>query len=238
MAKQAQIKNRDKNQAKFYELRKLKCFEDIKNQILEGKTISDVVSFIQKEKKEMLHLKETQLTKLLYAFRNTIPKEQLLEKNVPVYFKRSLEKANRQINVLQEYTDLMDIQWKRVRRAVEQEDTIGMNMVHLENSIKNLGGILNAIHDIQSDLGITPRNLGSLDVQANVLQGVIHSFSSNEATKVLENPVSRHKVLTVADRILALTAEANNNDRNVDIIKNLLDYDQNIIDAESIKKDK
>ncbi len=217
----------------FYDIRKLTCFADIKAQLIEGWPINQIVDFIQKEKKEMLDHTPGHLINVLYAFKNTIPKHEILQKRVPFFAKKLNNEVKKQVDVLDEFGKLLDLQLKRIARAADQEDTIGLNIGHLDQSIKTAHTILSSIHDVQSDLGITPRNLGSMDIQASVLQGVIHKFSNDSLSKVLESPVSRHKVLTVAERILALAADTNSSN----LLSNLLSNVNAVtIDSDSIEK--
>lgn len=234
------LTHRNKGTAGFAQIKLLKCYEEVYQKVVDGFSMESVAKFIQQEKKELTQYKENSVIRMLFLFRASIPKSEIVLKRMPFKSKQLEEHLNKQVNVLTEYSKLYEIQMKRIMRYVEQEDTVGLNLVTLDQSIKTAQGLLDSIHETQSDLGLTPKNLGTLDIQANVLQGVIHKFANDNVAKVLENPVSRHKVLTVAERILALAAEqkSDKNDPKItENIANLLSYNKRVtIDADELLK--
>lgn len=229
--------SRKKNYVKYWQLKRLECFPEIHEMIIQGRSLDAIVDFIHGQKKLLLHYTRQSLIDIVKDYRHSVPKAEILKNVNAGFINEAKRQVKQQINVLEEYNRLYEIQLKRINRAVEQEDTIGLNMNNLENSIKTAQSLLDSIHTVQSDLGMTPKHLGTMGIEANVFQGVIHKFSNPNITKVLDNPVSRHKVLNAAERILALAAESRK-DNQIELMDVLNDEEPvvirggEIIDAE------
>ena len=235
--KQLKINSRDPKQARFWQLKKLPCFKEIYDLIIKGVSVHEVARCMHEDLKVFLHMKRISLENYIFEYRETLPTGVVLQTTSPQFLERTRQKARVQIDVLNEYSRLYEIQIKRIERTVEQENEIGISMNALEGSIKTAQGLLDSIHNVQSDLGITPKNLGTMGIDANIMQSVSHRLTDDNVTKVLDSPVSRHKVLNVAERILALAAESKQDgsmqklarlleDRIIDTVDNtnLVDY--------------
>ena len=221
----------EKHNAISYKLKQSKIYPEIHQKLIEGREVIDIINTsIRNSKNDFTHYSDVTLKKVIEKIKNSIPKAEFLEKTSPSIIKDLQKKIPKQMDVLLELNTLYNIQMKRVLRAVEQEDLLNMNMEGLDLSLKTAKDIIKEVHAVHTDLGLSPKHLGTLDVNAQVLQGVVHKFASNNDTKSLENPVSRHKVLTVAQRILAIAASSSNSNEandNLNLISNLLNNNNN-----------
>ena len=216
----------DRQNAITYKLRHSKLYPEIHQKLVEGRETNDIINTtIRTCKNDFTHFSDKTLTAVINRLKGAIPKAEMISHSNPSVIKDLKKKIPKQMDVLLELNNLYDIQIKRVLRAVDQENMLNMNMEGLDLTIKTAKDLIKDVHAVHTDLGLSPKHLGTLDVNAQVLQGVVHRFASNDDTKSLENPVSRHKVLTVAQRILAIAASSSNTNEandNLSKIANLL----------------
>lgn len=192
----------------FSKLRSLACFDEVNRRLCEGYPLKEVAQYIQDEEKEYLEVKRESLIWTLDAYRNTIPKAQLLAKRMPPVFAKAAETVRKGLDELEELENLYKLQMQRIEIDRKNEKNIGKLLHTMTPEIKAAKDILSTIAQLKMDLGLSKRHLGQLDVDARVMADVQTRYAGKPSvTQVLNNAESRRKLLGLVDQVLALESK-------------------------------
>jgi len=206
-------------ETRFVRLRTLNCYPDVHARLLDGWTLNELAKYIQEERKEYTDVKRGSLIQVLNEYKSSIPKTELISRRIPTFMNNVKAEIENQKNTLTELWRLYDMQLTRIQRVLEQEAEIGISIPTVTKDIQAAEGIVNSIHEIEADLGIAKRHLGKIEVENKVTSIPELQNAQPTVASVLQNPVSRHKVLTIAERIISLSA----NDKVMDTLAGLLE---------------
>lgn len=197
--------SRDPGQSR---IRKLKCFPEVYDRILDGWPLSEIARFVHDIKKELLDLTRTGLIGALQEFRATIPASELTKKRLPTVFMNAVEKVESGLDELSELEKLYRLQMNRIAIDVQNEKNIKKLLPTTGQEVRIAREILSNYADLKMDLGLSKRHLGQMEVDARVVADVAVRYNKPEVESVLNDAQARKKVLNIAERLLSARAAA------------------------------
>jgi len=222
---------------RFPKLSSLKCFAEVRQRLLDGWTVPDLVRFIQKEQLEADNMTGQALSMELYRFRRSLPPAEVVHaaaavdslprKLAPIHHAVE-EKLKSGLDELAEIERLYTIQLDRVRRESELEKKNGKLFPSMTQEIRVAKEILESSASLKMDLGLTPRHLGKMEAETRLVHDVSQRYGSEAVARVLADPESRHRLASVAQRFMLSTEGA-------DTLRALLSPGKGeVIDVESL----
>jgi hypothetical protein len=91
--------------------------------------------------------------------------------------------------------------------AIENELEKGQLSHYTGREINLCMGILRAISDVQNSLGMTQQAMGTVGVDAHVLDIIDQRIKDHGVRRVLRNPESRRKMLEIAEHLSSAKPE-------------------------------
>jgi hypothetical protein len=182
--------------------------------MIAGWTISQLVQYIQEDEGEAQEMPSQNLFKLLEGYRKTIPPGEFLSKQPPPdivqqrmskVHKTVIDKLKKGLNELEELHKLYDTQLERIGIDLEAEKTNGKLFPSMSNEVRIAKEILESSSRLKQELGLTKKHLGQIDVETRFIADAADRYGEG-AKRVLQNPESRRKVLSLAERFLSLEA--------------------------------
>ena len=185
----------------FQRVKALKCFPEMREKLLAGWPLPKLADFVQKEQNEYTDVTKQSLVSILHRFRKTIPAGELASQVLPTAITDAVKEVVDSLDEIKALEDLYKLQMQRVQIDFSTEKKIGKLLGSLTQDIRTTREILESIAKLKSDKGITPRNLGTMTHE--VQGGIIHADLPNaSAAKVLEDPQSRNKVLSLMQKFM------------------------------------
>ena len=200
-------------ETRFKALRDLECFEAVRDRMLAGWTISQLVHFVHEEMEEGKDIAPTALFQMLDGYRKTIPPADFVSQQPPgdivqqrmsKVHQSAIKKLKEGLNELDELQNLYETQMERIRIDLEAERTNGKLFPSMSQEVRIAKELLESSSRLKHELGLTKKHLGHLDVEARFVQDAHTKFGNDSVKRVLENPESRRRVLGLAERFLAL----------------------------------
>lgn len=129
--------------------------EMVDHLLLKGESPLKVARMIQKEWKLNTSISEESLKKQLVRYKNAnIKNVSFLTAADPKEKRVILKRVEAQLNIMQELTELVEVQKERVLMAIEKERTVKMPFSWLRKDIDSLAILLNQLAEHQFKLGI------------------------------------------------------------------------------------
>lgn len=222
---------------KFSKLTDLNCFDEVRQKILNGWTVSDLVKYIQKDQLEANDMSEQALSITLYKYRRSIPPvdfvqtvaatDSLPRKLVPIH-NSVVEQLKSGLDELAEMERLYAIQLDRVHRESDLEKKNGKLFPSMTQEVRVAKEILESSASLKMDLGLTPRHLGKMEAETRLVHDVAQRYGNEAVARVLSDPESRHRLASVAQRFM-LSAQG------AEVLQELLEQSEGmIIDTEPL----
>lgn len=187
-------------------IRKLQCFEEVYDRILEGWPMSEVARFVQDVKKEATDLTRGGLMQALHEFRQTIPAAELTKRRISPVFVDAVKEVEEGLDELKEIEKLYKLQMRRIEIDVQNEKNIKKLLPTTGQEVRIAKEILSTYADLKMDLGLSKRHLGQMDVDARVMADVALRYNKTEVRAVMEDAQSRKKVLSLVERLMSKSA--------------------------------
>lgn len=192
-------------------LRTLKCYSEVRQMVLEGQPVPEVVRFIQEEAKEYTDVTVASLTRTLYRYKNSIPPADFLAVRLPRKHVEAQQAVASSLDELKELKQLYDLQFARIKKLTEAEK--GLNNVlfpNLTQEIRVATEILNASASVKRAAGLfPPPSAGEGTSQSAQTEADLKELSRvYEDTRIgttLRDPESVHRVVGVLKTITTLT---------------------------------
>lgn len=190
---------------KFERLHNLRCYDDVHEMLTTGWPLSEVAKYIQKTKHESTDIEELTLIYLLQAFRRSLPPTTLIAKPLPHAFTKAVQRIEDGLDVMAEMTKLYQIQMKRIEIDHKLEEKAQKLIPSLNQEVREARSILESIQKMKHDLGLDPRHLGTLQIEAGGSDEVVTRYGKPSVRRVLEDPQASRKVLSLAERFVQIS---------------------------------
>lgn len=209
----ALVRNRNskdsEQQTSYSRLSKLNCFDEFYSRLLQGWDAAALAKYIHEIARECPDIRRTTLVEYIKKYRMSIPKTDLLQKASEVKAASLLTKAianvQEGLDEVQELESLYRLQLERIHIDFATEKKIRKLMPTLGNEVKIAKEILGKLADMKMDLGITDRHIGKMEVETRVSSEMESKYGAG-VSRVLEDPASRQKFLTLTSKLLQLKA--------------------------------
>jgi hypothetical protein len=185
----------------FKRLKAMKSFQSVDQMVRDGRGLTEIVEFI-KSTGEYDGVTDSALRSIVSSYRSSLSPGELVSLLLPRQFLAMVDEWNDKVSALNELERLYMIQAGRIEKFVQKEETLKfpMPMKGVAREIDVGRQILVDIEKLRLDMGIDERNLGKLTLQAEVVDAAETKFGQKIA-RVVANPESRRKVLTIFDRV-------------------------------------
>lgn len=205
----------------YSKLRSARCFTEIDRRLRLGWSCADLARAIHEEFDELRDTSVKYLRKLIERYRSSIPPAELSMMSSNSFIARTAtSKIANGIDELSEIERLYAIQMKRINIDLKNEETINKLFGSTGNEIFIAMKLLKQSADLKMDLGLTKRQLGSVEMTGQMAAEIGQRHGNENLGKVMADPSSRRKVLSIAERLMALAERA-----GIDAVQ--------VIDAES-----
>jgi len=182
------------------ELKELPFVDEIDLMIKNGFTDAYIVEHIQQEKHALLNYPRDQLIGTIQKYRDELPPSKVAALAMPSQFISKMKQFNQGVDVLGELNDLYHLHRERVNIAVEIERQEQMLLPGTVKEIAQALEILKVIGEMQMNLGLTERHLGTIGIDANIM-AVIDQEIDRDSKDALQNPENRRKILELVDNL-------------------------------------
>lgn len=191
-------------------LRNCKCFDEIDRRLRLGWTSTDLVSAIRSEFGECLDISEQYLESMISQYRESIPPVELSMISTNSMVSRNATKRVAQgLDEVAELQRLYELQMKRIELDFGIEQKIGKNLGGTGREVFIAMKILDKSAQLKMDLGLSKRQLGSLEVNGQVVADITQRYGKDSVGAAITNAESRRKILSVVERLVALGPRAN-----------------------------
>lgn len=187
----------------------LKCFDDVHERLLSGWSVPTVAKYIREDCHELTSMTEQSVCLLLYKYRKAIPPgeflqkaEEVMPKAVTRIHKAAEERMTNGLNELEELERLYKLQLDRIRKGMLDEKEAEKLFPSLNQEFRIAKDLLESSATLKMDLGLAKRHLGTLEAQTRVVEDVGQRYGSDAVARVINNPESRQRLGSVAQRLL------------------------------------
>lgn len=224
-----------REQKKAAALKDCRCFDEVDRRLRMGWSSTDLVKFVQEESKELEHLSQNYVRKMIDEYRRDIPPAELAitSQNTAVAMHANRRLSNG-LNELEELENLFVKQKQRIEIEMTNEVNIKKLLPQTGREIFYAMKILKQSADLKMDLGIAKRQLGEVSVTGHASVEIGNRYNDGVG-KVMSDADSRRKVLSMVNALSALSEKASLD--AVDVIKNASDSAPEIIDIPTDSED-
>lgn len=190
-------------------LRAAKCFAEIDRRVRLGWSAPDLAHAVHDEFNELKDLSVKHVRTLIDRYRKSIPVAELsmMSSNSLVSRTATLKLANG-LNELAELERLFSIQSDRIDMSVANEKKIGILLDKTGSEIFVAAKLLKQSTDLKMDLGLVKRQLGAVEVTGQMAAEIGERYKEDGVGKVIADPSARRKVISLAEKLMALTERA------------------------------
>lgn len=190
--------------------RAMKCFPEVHQHILEGWTPLEVAKFIQDDRKEYTDATRGTVVNNVKEYRASLPPGELIARRMPAVFNDAAKKLKEGVDEVQELEWLTRFQKRRLKIDGTTERKINKLLPSMTQEVRAHVEVLRTLSSVKMDLGLNKRHLGSIEVDATVVAGVVDKYGTSSVAKVLQNSASRQKVMGIAEKFMALAQHVAN----------------------------
>lgn len=187
---------KDKN---TQQVKSLNCYKKVYSMLLHGEPVSEVARFIQEDAGELIEFKRSTIIDHITKLRDSIPKADFLVNISPKFVDRIANQLEDLPDVSKELSKLLRIQQERVQTVLDKEKEYKTITPYGNQAIDLCSRLLKQIHEVQSDLGITPRNLGGLSINVEREDFIKKLPASMNVTKE-----GHHRIMGIFDKFKLL----------------------------------
>ena len=157
------------------------------------------------------------LRMVLHSFRHEkIPKSDIIREHVPELVMDAEEKFKEGIDELEEIRKIYEIQLERIGIDYKKEKMIGKLFNNTHKEMEICLAMLQASAKLKQDLGLTKKELGTINVEGKHILEAQDKYGVSEVQKVISNPSSRRKVLMLAEKIISNGVPAKDEENVID----------------------
>lgn len=202
---QRRVKPVSRKGDKFERIRSLKCYDDVHDMITTGWPLAEIAKYIQGTKKEYKDVEELSLIYILQAYRRSLPASTLV-KRLPRAFEKASQEVRDGLDVLAELSKLFEIQMERVGIDHALEKAAKKLIPSMTQEVREARSILTDIQKMKMDLGLDERHLGTLQLDSGASEEVQTRYGKSSVRRVLEDPTSSRKVLSLVERFVQVSS--------------------------------
>lgn len=191
---------------RFKRIRNCKCYQDMKDRMLAGWPLDQLVKFIQVDSGELKDLKPASLVTMLRDFRDSIPKTEfvsltppsdLVEQRMRPYHEAAINAVSEGIDELKELEKLYKRQIERIEIDTEVEKRQKKLIPSMTQEIRVAKELLDASAKLKMDLGMNKRHLGLMETEARLIQDVGGKYGNEAVIEALEDSQTRQRLAGV-----------------------------------------
>lgn len=189
-------------------INELPYVNEVRERVSRGITLSEIATWIHEEKGDLKELTLQGVISALYDYRESLPLIEVASRALPSAVIEKAREVVERLDALREMEDLYKFQKTRVdidhRHEVKLKKLLKTMPIEIDLARQMLRDILTA----QQELGLNPKNLGKLEMDAQV-QAKLNEASGirPEFKAVLADPVKARKVAAVLERLVGLGQE-------------------------------
>ncbi len=188
---------------KYRRIYSLPYYDEVYDKLRRGWSLSRVSKMIQ-DRGDCLDVTFGTLRCYLHKFRNEkIPKSDIIREHVPRLVMDAEEKFKEGMDELEEMEDLYRVQRERIGIDYKKEKMIGKLFNNTHKEMEVCLAMLQASAKLKQDLGLTKKELGTINVESKHILEAQDKYGTSEVQKVIANPSSRRKVLMLAEKIMS-----------------------------------
>jgi len=188
----------------FAKLRSCKCFPEVHERVVQGYSPAEIARWVQDEKGEYTDAAHASLKIIIDRYRKSLPPGELAKHRLSSDHKAALEEIEENIDTIREFIKLYRKQMARIDVDMKTEEKIGKLFPTMTQEMRVAGEFLRGIAQMQMDLGIKDRHLGTVDVEARMLDEIDERYEGTAVGKVFADPKKRRKLLNIAEHALSL----------------------------------
>jgi hypothetical protein len=199
--KNRRFKNLRTQSSAFARLKKLPIYQDILHKIKMGYQFAVIARWIHKQgycEDVSFEALKQQIAKC----RDRMPPAELISVRMPRSFMMAEEQLKAGLDELSEMVKLYKLQLERIGIDYEKEKMIGKLFGGTGGEVKIALDILSTMAKLKQDLGLTEKNLGTLNVDTRVLAMTEERYGRASIQNTLSNPKSRQKILSIMTQIM------------------------------------
>jgi transcriptional regulator of heat shock response len=188
----------------FDRLKKLKCFNEAHQRIVDGWPLTDLARWIQEHEEEYTDITKEGLIAILSKYRAAIPVGDLkTTEEMPSFLAKKIDEAEDSLDEISALNQLYKIQMKRIEMDHKLENQIGKSLNTLGQELRVAREIIAESAKLKMELGLKKRDLGTINVGGEVNVAHTHTEIDNPAVKkLLDNPQARRRLLGIAKNML------------------------------------
>lgn len=191
-----------KRSTKYEKFRELNCFPEAERRLVAGWPLTQIADYIQQDCGEYTDVARESLVKVLTNYRNSIAKTKLLATRMPEKVQELAQEAEEAVDEVKELARLYNIQMARIEREAKLEENIGKLFKTLGQEVFYAMKLLQTSAGIKMDYGLTDAKPKDAGDTYNILSvDMSKKYGSEAVQKVLEDPTSRRKVLSMVEHL-------------------------------------
>jgi hypothetical protein len=189
--------------SRFKRLRELTCFPEVDARIRKGWPLRSLAIYIQEECGEYTDITFQSLITTLNDYRKSLPPAELVKDTMPEIYAEAERKMREGLDEIEEYEDLYWLQRDRIAIDYASEKKINKLFKTTVREVVAAAEILKMSADLKMDLGINQRQLGKLNIDANLMAEVRNKYGKSPIINVINNPSSRRKIENILEKALS-----------------------------------
>ncbi len=198
--------NREGNGLKFKRTKNLKCFKDMRDRMLAGWPLDQLVRFVQVDSKEMNDITQEALYEQLREYRKTIPPSEFVSQGPPPdmiaqrmrpYHEKAIQAFSEGLNELQELEKLYLRQIERIDIDTKVEKEQKKLIPSMSQEIRIAKELLESSSKLKMDLGLRKRHLGVMETEARLIKDVGEKYGDVRVLEALKDSQSRQRLAGV-----------------------------------------
>lgn len=206
--KKPRIRPVSRSQKKAKRLQECRCLAEVDRRLRLGWSSYKIADYIQHEANELSGMSNNYVRKLVDDYRKMIPPTEIA---LSSQNHSARQKANARtaagIEELDELEKLYQLQMKRIKIDVENEEKINKLLPTTGREIFYAMKLLKQSSDLKMDLGLATRQLGEVSVTGAAAAQISDRYNNNVG-QVLADPDSRRKVLGFVETLMSVANKA------------------------------
>ncbi len=193
----------------YSRLKSMQNFAEVDRRVRLGWSPNDVAVSIHEEFKELLDVSVKYLKKLIERYRTLIPPAELSAVSPNSLLGKHIAKRMSQgIDELAELERLYQVHIERIDIDIANEKRINKLLPSTQQEIVVAMKLLKQSSDLKMDLGLTKRQLGSMEVTGTLAADATTRYGRESVGKTIADPESRRNVLGIAEKLMLLAEKA------------------------------
>ena len=186
---------------RFWKLRKMKCFPEVRAKLVAGVSTVKIARWVQDDCGERNDIKLGSLAAELSALRRSLGSMELVQAMHPGVFDDAVDKLGNGLNELEELAEIYGVQKTRIMDMHEMEKKLKVPHRGTGNEVRIAAELLRTSHQIKADLGAL-NHMDRVEPGPADLYDVRGRYGEQVAS-VIGDPERRMRVLAAVDKLLS-----------------------------------